>query len=521
MRARLMEIELKLSLDPADVASFRRHPLLKQHACARPHSQQLTTIYFDTPDLYLRRHRAALRVRRIGPAWLQTLKGGGQVEAGLHQREEWESGVDGPRPDLAALRDLVTDSDWAQVLSAPGLAKRLTPIFTTRFRRTVWPLRLADGAEVELALDQGLVQHGAARVPISEIELELKSGAAGSLFDFALAIQKTVPLRVGNISKAERGYALYAPQPPAAIAAAPLAFSRTLTVEQGFQAIIGNCLEQVQANEAGVGLGVDPENVHQMRVGLRRLRCALRLFDEIAPCPAELLNEIEWLGAKLGAARDWEVFAASTLPALINARSQETGLARLRQAALGLARQKRNKAAAVVTSMRYARLLLALGAWIQGVRLSESSTPSEKHALAAPLAWFADGTLARCHAKLLGRGKRLHTATAESQHKARIAAKTVRYAIEFFEPLYPGKRVRPAIATLTALQEALGQLHDIAIAKLLLARLAQIHPASAWDSGFAAGLLDARAERDIGKLGKLWRRFAALKLPAKKRPGAK
>lgn len=516
-----MEIELKLSLDPADAASFRRHPLLKQHACAKPRSQQLTTIYFDTPDLYLRRHRAALRVRRVGPAWLQTLKGGGQVAAGLHQREEWESGVDGPHPDLAALRDLVGRSAWAKVLSASGLAERLIPIFTTRFRRTIWPLRLADGAEVELALDQGLVQHGTARVPISEVELELKSGAPSCLFDFALAIQKTVPLRVGNISKAERGYALYAPQPSPTINAAPLAFPRTLTVEQGFQAIIGNCLEQVQANEAGVGLGVDPENVHQMRIGLRRLRCALRLFDEIAHCPAELLDGIDWLAAKLGAARDWEVFAGSTLPALIHARPQEMDLARLQQAALGLARQNRKKAAAAVTSIRYARLLLALGAWIQGVRLSESSTPSEKRALAAPLAWFADGTLARCHAKLIGRGKRLHTATAESRHKVRIAAKTVRYAIEFFKPLYPAKRARPAIAALTALQEALGQLHDVAIAKLLLAHLAQIHPASAWDSGFAAGLLDARTEQDIGKLGKLWRRFAALKLPAKKRPGAK
>jgi triphosphatase len=69
----IMETELKLLLDPADVADFRGHPLLKQHAIAKPRLQQLTSRYFDTPDLHFRRHDAALRVRRVGRSWVQTL----------------------------------------------------------------------------------------------------------------------------------------------------------------------------------------------------------------------------------------------------------------------------------------------------------------------------------------------------------------------------------------------------------------------------------------------------------------
>ena len=74
-----MEIELKLLIDPAHADALRHHPLLKKYASAAPVRQQMLTTYFDTPDLYFSRHRAALRVRRAGNGWVQTLKDGNQV----------------------------------------------------------------------------------------------------------------------------------------------------------------------------------------------------------------------------------------------------------------------------------------------------------------------------------------------------------------------------------------------------------------------------------------------------------
>lgn len=227
-----MEVELKLLIDSADVAAFRRHPLLKHYTASAPRTQQLTSIYFDTPELGLQRSAAALRVRRAGRQWIQTFKAGGRVDAGLHQREEWESPVAGPSVDLAKLRELVEPgSAWAEMLSDSTLADRLVPIFTTRFRRRIWLLRSVHGDEVELALDQGAVQHGSLQMPISEIELELRGGNPGALFELALALQETISVRVGSISKAERGYALYAPQAPMAGKAVPLALAAGLTVE--------------------------------------------------------------------------------------------------------------------------------------------------------------------------------------------------------------------------------------------------------------------------------------------------
>jgi CHAD domain-containing protein len=77
--------------------------------------------------------------------------------------------------------------------------------------------------------------------------------------------------------------------------------------------VLGNCLEHIQRNEVAVVEGHDPETLHQMRVGVRRLRSALKLFATVAPCPPALLEDIDWLGMELGAARDWDVLLSSTL----------------------------------------------------------------------------------------------------------------------------------------------------------------------------------------------------------------
>ncbi|WP_194270638.1 CYTH and CHAD domain-containing protein [Glaciimonas soli] len=512
-----MEIELKLLLDPADVATFRRHPLLKQRAIAKPLAQQLTSIYFDTPDLYFKRHDSALRVRRVNRDWIQTLKGGGQVTAGLHQREEWESEVDGPHLDLPALNDLVGhDTSWAKILAVPKLADKLIPIFTTTFRRTTWQLQSAHGDEVELALDQGDVQHGATRIPISEVELELKSGNPDALFDLALQLQYAVPLRISDISKAERGYALYAPQPPAVVKASCFALSTKLTVEQGFHIIVGNCLAQVQGNEAGVVQGHDPESVHQMRIGLRRLRAALTLFAQVTPCPAALRTELKWLAAELGAARDWEVFVGSTLAVVVNACADKSALHQLQQAALVMALNNRKKAAAAVSSARYARLLLSLGSWLQKSDWRAELAQPERERLEMPLAKFATQTLKLCHGKLEKRGKHLKEGAPSARHRVRIAAKNVRYATEFFQSLYPARQVRPFVHALTGLQDALGWLNDATVAEGLLRRLAHNHPALTHSAGFVAGYLVARTEQDARQLDKLWQQFKRLKCPDRK-----
>ena len=511
-----MEIELKLLLDPADVNRFRRHPLLKKHAVNKPQSRQLDSVYFDTPELYLKQNHTALRVRRVGKRLIQTCKSGGQVAAGLHQRPEWESEVSGATPDLPALLGLIeSGSAVAGLMSAPALAERLQPVFATRFRRTTWLLRLPSGAEIELALDQGEVIHGDQTVPISEIELELKAGDSASLFDVALELQNSLPLRSANVSKAERGYALHTPQATMVVKAQPLRLSPALTLEQGFQQLLHNCLAQIQGNEDGVMHGDDPEHVHQMRVGLRRLRAALGLFKKVIPAPPEIVAQLRWLAGLLGPARDWEVLASATLSDVAGSSRHAPQLEHLRQHTVGEAGKHRQAAANALASRAYARLLLSLGSWLEGRRWRQQQSVEQIAALSMPLKKFARSKLAKLQNKLLARGKGIKRQEPAKRHRLRIAVKKARYAAEFFESYFPPKRMRSYVQGLGELQDMLGVSNDRNVAAGLLQQIAEQRPELGSHCELAQALLDDGGKRQAAKIKRAWRRFGELRAPAK------
>ncbi|MBB3213175.1 inorganic triphosphatase YgiF [Herbaspirillum sp. Sphag1AN] len=207
-----MEIELKLSVAASDVITLCNLPLLQQSAPQPPTTEHLLSTYFDTPELTLKHHRSALRVRKTPHAWIQTFKGGGGAAAGLHQRHEWESEVAGPALELESLLPLIDQPAAKAILAQPGLVERLQPLFTTDFERTAWMLHLAQDTVVELALDQGKVSAGESTAPICEIELELKQGQLPVLLAFSQELRQLLPLQPSNISKAQRGFALRFPQ---------------------------------------------------------------------------------------------------------------------------------------------------------------------------------------------------------------------------------------------------------------------------------------------------------------------
>jgi len=197
-----VETELKLRIVPEQLARLKRHALLKQYSVKRPVTHRLHNIYYDTPKLDLHQSGMALRLRHAGQQWLQTLKGGGSVKAGLHQRNEWEVQVKGPELDF----DFPGAADWKAHLP-PSLHKKLQPVFVTDFSRNSRILNF-QGAQIELCMDQGEVSTEKFKSPICELELELISGEPHQLFALALAILDIVPFELESVSKAEQGFRL-------------------------------------------------------------------------------------------------------------------------------------------------------------------------------------------------------------------------------------------------------------------------------------------------------------------------
>jgi inorganic triphosphatase YgiF len=309
-----MERELKLRVRIEDVEKLRHAPLLAQSKDGSDSSQLLTSTYFDTPELAFHGCKASLRVRAVGNERRQTLKLEGSAQAGLFDRDEFEMPVDSDTPDLKLLQDQIgADTDCGRLIRDDATAVRLTPVFVTRIKRSAIPLRLPSGDELEAALDEGTIDADSGSVPIAAVELELRHGQAESLYGVALELLEAVPLRIDHLSKADLGYELLVAEHSDAVKAQPVQLSRRDSVEDAFCSIARNCLDRVHANERGVVSGHDPSTVRQMRVGLRRLRSALDLFAKMIPGYPGLDEELRWIASELGAARDWEVLAGSTL----------------------------------------------------------------------------------------------------------------------------------------------------------------------------------------------------------------
>jgi CHAD domain-containing protein len=284
-------------------------------------------------------------------------------------------------------------------------------------------------------------------------------------------------------------------------------------LEEGFRVIAANCLAQMQDNAPGVLQGAGSECIHQMRVGMRRLRSAWRLFARWIPPPTALIVDLAWLRGELGAARDADVLADITLPRLIASCPQAVDWLPLRTLTSKMAGEKRQQAARAVASVRCSRLMLGLADWLWDFRWRDALSESARRVLATPLKRRARKILDRRHKVLLEKGRRLVSATAAERHQVRIAAKKARYAAEFFGSLEPAGCVKRYVGRLASLQDVLGSLNDATVADRLLREIATAYPALSGSAFFARGYLRAETKRDLEGLIRSWRQFESMGPP--------
>lgn len=201
-----MSLEQEIKLQVCQQAAIDLGPLdwLTALLEAPMQRRHLLSTYYDTPERALQQFGAGLRLRRVGEQWLQTVKCSGQVEKGLHQRQEWEHELAGPAFDSSLLKQTVL----APIVENPAIWSAIKPLFTTDFERLILPLRLSDGSCVEMAYDRGEVRAGDRREPIHEIELELKQGKLHEMLRLADRLKAALPLQYSDLSKAAQGYVL-------------------------------------------------------------------------------------------------------------------------------------------------------------------------------------------------------------------------------------------------------------------------------------------------------------------------
>lgn len=460
-----MEIELKLALPSSQAAAFLK--LMARRRCV-PTQQSLVTRYYDTPDFALSAQGVALRVRRIGRRWLQTLKTEGERRGGLSQRAEYEMPVPRGTPDWSRFPAA------ALALVPETLRVQLRPVFETRFHRTAWLLSSRAGTKIEVALDVGDVLAGERSRPICEIELELKAGRPDALFELAQGWSERLDCVPFDISKAERGVRLAHGLADEPVKSVPLVLDSDMSVEDGFESIVQSCLGQFQANLPGVLASGDIEYVHQARVSLRRLRAALRLYRATCVPPEELMDGLRTLAGAFGPARDWDVLCDETLPAIAPHFHDEAGW---QAGAAALMAHRDAVRAAMLATLDRARpgtWLLAFQRWLlqRGWRMSaagQNVPQAQRFAQLSPLKQWARRALKKGHRPVVRGARRFAKLAPPQRHALRIAIKRQRYAAEFLQTLFAGRRQAHYLAMLREAQDSLGRSNDARVAWQLLA----------------------------------------------------
>lgn len=510
------ELELKLRLPPSKARQVLAHSSLAGNPSEK---NQLFNTYYDTPEHDLSLRGVALRLRRKGWAvWLMTVKGGESGAGGLAQRSEWEAPTQPGVFDFS----IVTNHSLREFLETHK--PRLQPVFTTDFTRTSWTIERA-GSVVEVALDRGKVSageggasrrstKGAALKPPSEslceIELELLEGQSpDALFELAIELATDVPLHPEIASKAERGYILanQTRRQPVKAFTSPVDLAQTPA--EAFRAIVLSCLLQLQRNEKGAIAGVDPEYLHQARVAIRRLRSAFKLFQP-ALLPAFIdVYSPRWreLARRLGGARDWDVFLAETLTPLEEAFPGDPDLAVLRARGEQSKSKAQVAAGKALSQRRYSQLLLAFAAAL--FRVEPPTIARQGKASKLALRKYARRQLSKrvmMIEKLVGEHGKMN---AERRHELRIAFKKLRYALEFFAPILPSKRLADYQASLASIQDLLGSLNDQVTASRLIKEL---HPKGE-PAPLTRGWIAGRTQLLVTALNAELRKFVALKKP--------
>jgi len=477
------EIELKLTLPHKSLAALRRHPLIAD-APREGRSCTLENTYFDTPELELRERRMAVRTRKAGNRWLQTVKCAAESSGGLSSRPEWEQPYANGTFDFSAIeRDDVRNR-------LESLKSKLVPVFTTHFKRETCILTPREGVRVLAMIDNGSIEANGQSRPLCELELELVEGDPRELYALALQLAESLPLTPENVSKAERGYRLFSNHALRPAKARPSRLSAEQSPVDAFRIIGFDCLSLWQANESGARESDDPEFIHQLRVALRRLRSALRLFGPALPTDfvARWSDGLKDAADGLGAARDLDVMLAEVLSPVAESGLADDATQRL--IAMAVDRRDREKSAAreQLLAASHGRQMLALASDLYALQ-------SDALVKSANLTTFARLQLTQLRKrarKRYGAASDLHP---DKLHELRVSLKRLRYGIEFLLPLLPEKATVRFANDIAEVQETLGYLNDEAVARTRLKSWAGKDPELRSGAAFVAGWHAPRVAR--------------------------
>ena len=490
----MTEFELKFEIPPANLKSVAGAVL-----DGKATRQRLQASYFDTPDGVLATHGIMVRLRKEGRRWVQTAKGPTpdvleRLEHNANLPPQGAGAV--PALDLSRHRGTPVGKAIGKALGLKGDENypSLELLYGTDIQRISRQVTQG-GSVVEIALDQGRVFANGQSQSICELEVELKKGSPSDALELAHEWCAAHGLWISTIAKSMKGQRLRSAVPFGdATLAVAANYSRDASRSDMVRAVVQTCLSQILPNASELASGSNhPDHVHQLRVGIRRLRTALRelggLTAAIDPAwEAALVKAFRTLGAH----RDNSYLALVLQPQLLAAGGPEIRV--------DDANSDVPDAGETVRAPDFQAALLSLLGFVQREALEAVNKPGA-------LKKAVSQRLGRLHKRALRDGKKFLELSEDHQHGVRKRLKRLRYLIEFSRPLFSAGKVKDMATALKPVQDALGQYNDELMALHAWRALAADDP-NAW---FGIGWLTARKQPNAKHCLKEIKAFADVK----------
>ncbi|MCP5079604.1 MAG: CYTH and CHAD domain-containing protein [Psychromonas sp.] len=365
-----MEVEIELKFIFNAIFADNLYNTLNKFHCISNKKQFLHNVYFDTADRRLRQFDMGLRVRSCDGKSVQTIKNAGRVIGGLHQRPEYNEPIEGLRPALARFNNKI----WPDNCDVQQLEQALTPIFTTDFERQTWLIEIAGDTLIEVAYDSGSIETNQGKVALCEVELELIKGDEKQLFILGNEIAQIPDVRLGNVSKAQRGYMLADNSTFQTKKLNHSAISEELTIQQALLVNMQHGLKQIQYHENCYIESQDIEALKELLKGVKFLHQNIILFkNELNDLnKAPWIENLHWLARSFS----WldEYFTQARL--LENKAYYLRKLPKYKSLVTQIELQKsklpnQKQITALLTSTRYCQFILSFTQWL--IQLEKSS----------------------------------------------------------------------------------------------------------------------------------------------------
>jgi inorganic triphosphatase YgiF len=498
-----VRIKFELAADQLD----RLQNLLAQdeQLAEPPHFETRRTVYFDSRDRDLRGAGYSLRVLTGPEPALQLVADPNGAAYRYFETLSWQHTGEAYR---SAPSEISSDVLPEELRESTG--NRLQPVFTVETEQRKYAL-IRNNCEITAIVADGAVKTTDRTASFGEVQFWLKSGSASEFFSFILAVDETVPLRLAARTDACRGYALLDRAKRRDVKRKPAKLHRGMTSAAAFRLIAHECLYQVVANEPAMSTG-DAEALHQVRIGLRRLKTAISLFAPLCTDTQTQTIKAEgrWFAELLGPARDLDVFLSEVMLPLREQYRDEPGLVSLQRTYNAQRTKLYDRISQAANSVRFRSLALETVTWIETGVWAMNQSEQTVSARDRPIELFAEAELTRRRKKVKKRGDGLTTLNPDERHALRLHVKKLRYTAEFFLTLFPGKKKskRAFLTSLKNLQTALGDVNDIAVraglkTEIITERKNRADVQKLQHRAFAAGLIIGHQRAKIETIVKM------------------